>query len=253
MILDFSGKKVFITGGTGGIGSCCVENFAKQGADITFTSSNFDKIKLLIDRVGLHKAGQLINGEICDLSDLLQISETVKKTKESMGIPDIVICNAGTNADKLSSRMDMTDWTKVINVNLNANFKLAVEFLTSMVNKKIAGKVIFITSVVAHMGNMGQANYAASKAGLEGMMRCLALEYARYGITVNALAPGFIETQMTEKLPDTIKQTMLKRIPLGAYGKPDDVFNALAFLASNYANYITGQVIHVNGGMFFGC
>ena len=249
MIFNLSSKKVFITGGTGGIGFSLVKNFIENGCDVFFTSSSQEKIDDLMSKVKPSCESQFLQGYACDLSDFMQISDSAKHALQVMGSVDVLICNAGTNIDKLSMRMDMTEWMKVINVNLNANFKLISEFLKPMTLAK-KGRIILISSVIASTGNMGQANYAASKAGLEGMTRCIAIETARSGVTVNAIAPGFIETPMTDKLPDQIKDLMLKKIPMNFYGNPDDIFGLAAYLASNEARYITGQTIHINGGMY---
>jgi 3-oxoacyl-[acyl-carrier protein] reductase len=204
-----------------------------------------------LEKQNIKQNDQILHGEVCDMNDFVMIGETSKKILEKMNNEiDVLICNAGTNLDKLAMRMDMSDWMKVINTNLNGNFKLISEFLRSMTSRK-KGRIILISSVIASMGNMGQANYAASKAGLEGMMRCLAIETSRYNVTINAIAPGFIETPMTEKLPEQIKEAMLKRIPMNRYGKPEEIFNTVAFLSSDESSYITGQTIHVNGGMYF--
>jgi len=240
-------KNVFITGGLGGLGQSMVQKFLESGANVFYTSSSQEKINN--SNFKKYFDDQIIHGEVCDMADFVNISEVSKKIL-SYGPIDTLICNAGTNCDKLSIRMDMSEWMKVININLNANFKLISEFIKSMSSLK-KGKIIVISSVVASTGNIGQANYAASKAGLEGMVRSLALEYARYNITVNAIAPGFIETPMTDKLSDQIRENLLKKIPMGRYGKPDDISSMAFYLASELGNYITGQIIHINGGMYF--
>lgn len=247
-LFNLSDKKIFITGGTGGIGSAAVKTFLNQGCDVFFTSSSEEKINKLIAEINPSET-QNLRGYVCDLSDFEQITKTVKNAIAEMQQVDIIICNAGTNIDKLFMRMDMTEWMKVININLNANFKLISEF-SRLLFKQRFGRIIAISSVVAHTGNIGQANYCASKSGLEGMMRCLALEFAKYNITVNTIAPGFINTEMTDKIPEDIKKTLLEHIPMKYMGEPQDIVNAMAFLTSDAARYITGQVLHVNGGMY---
>jgi 3-oxoacyl-[acyl-carrier protein] reductase len=251
-MFDLNNKKILITGGTGGIGKAMVNGFINLGSHVVYTSSSEEKIKLAdFDKKIFDE--QIISGEVCDMGDLVQVSEVAKKTLDIFDQDiDVLICNAGMNIDKLSLRMDISEWVKVINVNLNANFQLISKFLRTMVSKK-KGSIILISSVVASAGNMGQANYCASKAGLEGMMKSIALEIARSNVRINAIAPGFIVTPMTDKIPDAIKEDLLKKIPMGRYGDTSDIFNMSAFLASqNLSKYITGQTFHVNGGMYFG-
>jgi 3-oxoacyl-[acyl-carrier protein] reductase len=244
---NLSGKKVFITGGTGGIGSTTVKNLLiRENAEVFFTSSSQEKIDKLRSELPQDKKA---HGVVCDMNFSDQIDNAVKTAIEKMGQIDVLICNAGTNVDRLFMRMTLDDWQKVINVNLTGNFSLASAVAKEMFKKKY-GKIIFITSIVASMGNPGQANYIASKAGLEGFMRCLALEMAKYNINVNAIAPGFIKTEMTDKIPDQIKETLLKKIPSGLMGQTDDVYEMIGFLSSDGAKYITGQTLHVNGGMY---
>ena len=248
--LNLNGKKVFITGGTGGIGSACVKGFLHEGCNVAFTSSSQEKIHIFMPQFTINKNNDaVLKAYICEMNDFDQISSVSQDAiKECDGI-DILVLNAGMTLDKLALRMDFSEWMTVINVNVNANFKFVKEFLRSMMSKK-NGRVIFVSSIIASTGNAGQANYAASKSGLEGMMRSLALEFAKTGITFNAVAPGFIDTNMTNKLNDQIKETILTKIPMGYQGKPEDVFSMIAFLASSKASYITGQVFHVNGGMY---
>jgi 3-oxoacyl-[acyl-carrier protein] reductase len=246
-LYNLSEKKIFITGGTGGIGSTVVKNLLmRENAEVLFTSSSQEKIDKLISEIPLDKK---VHGVVCDMNNSESIINSVKLAIEKMGQIDILVCNAGTNADKLFLRMTIDDWQKVINVNLNGNFVLA-SAVTKEMFKKRQGKIIFITSIIASIGNPGQVNYCASKAGLEGMMRSLALESARYNINVNAIAPGFIKTEMTDKIPDQIKEAMLKRIPIGHIGETNDVYEMIGFLSSEGAKYITGQTLHVNGGMY---
>ncbi len=244
-----SGKKVFITGGTGGIGSAVVKNLLdREGAEVFFTSSSQAKIDKLMGEID---QGKKVHGTVCDMNDMGQIAETIKIANEKMEYIDVLICNAGMTLDKLFLRMNLDDWSKVINVNLTANFQLASNAVKSMFKRRY-GKIIFISSIVASSGNFGQVNYCASKAGLEGMMRALSLEVAKLGINVNAIAPGFIETDMTDKIPDDIKVELIKKVPMNSMGHVDDIYEMIGFLSSDGAKYITGQVFHVNGGMYLG-
>ena len=246
-LYNLSGKKVFITGGTGGIGSATVKNLLmRENAEVFFTSSSQEKIDKLISKL---PSGSKVHGAICDMNNADQINHSVNIAIEKMDQIDVLICNAGMTQDKLFLRMTMDDWQKVINVNLNGNFAL-VSIAAKEMFKKKNGKIIFISSIVASTGNQGQVNYTASKAGLEGMMRSMALELARYNINVNAIAPGFIKTEMTDKIPDQIKDEITKKIPFGHIGETDDIYEMIGFLSSNGAKYITGQTFHVNGGMY---
>jgi len=242
-----SGKKVFITGGTGGIGSAVVKNLlSREDAEVFFTSSSQEKIDKLMTQID---GQQKVHSAICDMNDMVQIADTVKIAMEKMEYIDVLICNAGMTLDRLFLRMNLDDWSKVINVNLTANFQLASQVIKSMFKRR-SGKIIFISSIIASYGNVGQVNYCASKAGLEGMMRAMSIEVAKLGINVNAIAPGFIETDMTDKIPDEIKVELLKKVPMNAMGHVDDIYEMIGFLSSEGARYITGQTFHVNGGMY---
>lgn len=243
------GKKFLVTGGTGGIGSATVKNLLiRENAEVFFTSSSQEKIDKLINEIP-NSQNYKIHSTICDMNNLDQVAEVTKIAMEKMGQIDTLICNAGMTLDKLFLRMTLDDWMRVINVNLNANFQLSSQVVKQMFKKK-SGRIIFISSVVASTGNFGQVNYSASKAALEGMMRSLALETAKFGVNVNAIAPGFIQTEMTDKIPEEIKNELLKKIPLGTYGSTDDIYDMIGFLSSDGAKYITGQTLHVNGGMY---
>ena len=191
-----------------------------------------------------------LHSGICNMNNKDEIIAVVKEAFEKMKKIDILICNAGTNIDKLFMRMTFEDWSNVMNVNLNANFHLISQIFKKMIMQKF-GRIIFISSLVGSIGNVGQTNYAASKAALEGMMRSLALESGRFGVTVNAIAPGFITTEMSDKIPEDIKNKMTERIPMNKFGSTNDIYEMIAFLASDVAGYITGQTLHVNGGMYF--
>lgn len=246
---NLKGKKIFITGGTGGIGSTAVKNFIeREGAEVFFTSSSQDKINKLMLEVSFYNSK--LHSGVCNMNNKDEILSVVSKAFERMDKIDILICNAGTNIDKLFMRMTFEDWSNVMNVNLNANFHLISQIFKEMIRQKF-GRIIFISSLVGSIGNIGQANYAASKAALEGMMKSLALESARFGVTVNAIAPGFINTEMSDKIPEEIKNKMKQRIPMNQFGSTDDIYEIIAFLASDGGKYITGQTLHVNGGMYF--
>ena len=190
----------------------------------------------------------LIVGYIVDLSDLKGLEEFIEKADQEMGGIDIMLCNAGITKDSLSMKMKTEDFQKVIDINLTSTFILNRDMAKKMMKRKY-GRIINTASIVGVMGNPGQANYVASKAGMIGMTKSIALEYASRGITINCIAPGFIKTPMTDVLTDDQKNAMLSRIPEGKFGLPQDIANTAIFLASDEANYITGQTIHVNGGM----
>lgn len=247
-LYNLENKKFLITGGTGGIGSKIVENLLNhEKAEVFFTSSSKDKANALIQNLEVHD--KKIHFGICQMESFDEITATAKKAIEKMQGIDVLICNAGTTIDGLFAMMKPENWIKVINVNLNSNYYLVSACLRKMITQK-SGRIIFISSVVGSTGNIGQVNYAASKAGLDGMMRSMALEFARYNICVNSIAPGFIETEMTKKIPEDFKLQIKNKIPLGTLGQPDDIYEIVAFLSSNASRYITGQTIHVNGGMY---
>ncbi len=244
MKLDFNNKNIIITGSTGGIGKKIVEKMNNLGANILITGTSNEKLKNLTE---------LINKKIhymqCDLHNISEIENVIEEAKKIFeGKIDILINNAGITKDNLTLRMKKEEWTDVININLNSTFFLTKEILRFMIKNKY-GRIINISSVIGTMGNLGQANYAASKAGIEAMSKSIALEVAKRNITVNCIAPGFIETNMTEKILEANKDNLLKMIPMGRTGDADDVANLACFLASDFSNYITGQTIHINGGM----
>ncbi len=241
---SLKGKIALVTGATGGIGRQIVETLCNNGAKVLATGTKEQALKDLKDN---------IKGEIetfkCDLSDIDEVNHLIPNCIETFGDIDILVCNAGITKDNLAIRMKDEDFDSVIDINLKSNFVLAREALKIMFKKR-KGRLIFISSVVAHSGNFGQANYVASKAALVGLAKNLATEVASRNITVNDVAPGFIKTPMTASLKDEIKEKMLERIPCKKFGKPEDVANAVLFLASDEAQYINGQTIHVNGGMY---
>lgn len=248
-LYNLQNKKFLITGGTGGIGSKLVDNLVnKENAEVFFTSSSQDKIDNLRETLNLND--KKVHSAVFNMAIQEEITEIVGKAIGIMDGLDVLVCNAGINDDKFFTMIKPDSWLKIINVNLNGNFYLASACVRRMINQK-SGRIIFISSVSPSIGNAGQTNYCASKAGVEGMMRCMATELGRYNICVNAIAPGFIETQMTNKLPDTIKASIKAKIPLNVFGQTDDIYEMVAFLSSEGGRYITGQTLHVNGGMYF--
>ena len=246
--MDLKDQIVLVTGGARGIGKAIAENFAKKGAhlviaDISLSSAE-DTAKEIAATNGVRTLALSL-----DVSKAGDVTAAFADIIKEFGRIDVVINNAGITKDGLLLRMKEEDWDAVININLKGVFLCSKEAVKLMVKQRY-GRIVNIASVVAFIGNPGQANYSASKAGIVGLTRTIAAEYASRGITVNAVAPGFIATAMTEALPDNIRQEMLKSIPVGTFGSVDDVANAVAFLASRDNGYITGQVIHVNGGMY---
>ena len=245
-MFDFKNKKVIVTGATGGIGDAIVNRFIDQEAKVLATGTNIEKLKLLKD-----KHNKIFTSRF-DISNHEEIEKFVEHSSEILeGGPDILINNAGITRDNLSLRMSFNEWKEVIDINLNSTFLLCKFSLKKMIKNKY-GKIVNITSVVGHTGNVGQANYAASKSGIIGLSKSLALEYAKKNININCVSPGFIETKMTDKIDQKFKDIIISKIPSNRLGTPDDVANVTAFLSSDLANYITGETIHVNGGMYLG-
>ena len=243
-----SGKKVLITGATGGIGRAICELFLKNGAEIFIT--NITEQSLIEYKQELLNVfpNAKISYAVCNLSNKNDIVELVKNANDAMNGIDVVIGNAGMTLDCLTLRMTDDQWQKVIDVNLSANFILSRECAKIMMKQRF-GRIINMASVVGLTGNIGQANYSASKAGLIAMTKCFALEYASRGITANCVAPGFIETPMTQAMTDEAKKALMDKIPMKKIGQPIDVANVCLFLASSMSSYITGETISVNGGV----
>ena len=243
-----SGKKVLITGATGGIGRAICELFLKNGAEIFIT--NITEQSLIEYKQELLNVfpNAKISYAVCNLSNKSDIVELVKNANDAMNGIDVVIGNAGMTLDCLTLRMTDDQWQKVIDVNLSANFILSRECAKIMMKQRF-GRIINMASVVGLTGNIGQANYSASKAGLIAMTKCFALEYASRGITANCVAPGFIETPMTQAMTDEAKKALMDKIPMKKIGQPIDVANVCLFLASSMSGYITGETISVNGGV----
>tara|TARA_B100000575_G_scaffold291337_1_gene296973 strand:- start:795 stop:1526 length:732 start_codon:yes stop_codon:yes gene_type:complete len=241
--MNLKNKKILITGATGGIGSCLVEKFKKLGSIIVATGTNEEKLNKIKNKF------QDIHIERFKLDEHDKIEGFVDKVEKKLDGLDIVVNNAGITLDNLSIRLTEENWKKVIDVNLTSTFLMCKYAIKKMLKKKY-GKIINITSIVGHTGNLGQANYAASKSGIIAFSKSLAIEYAKKNININCVSPGFIKTEMTDKISEDFKQILLSKIPSGSLGTGEDVSNCVAFLASDMANYINGETIHVNGGMY---
>lgn len=241
------GQTAVITGGGRGIGKAIAEFFAHRGVNIVIVDVNLDIAREAADQItALGVRSLSVKADVSKASDVSAIFESAVKEFQKV---EILVNNAGITRDGLIMRMNEEDWDAVMNINLKGTFLCSKEAIRVMAKQRY-GRIINISSVVGFMGNAGQANYTASKAGVIGLTKTIAREYASRGITANAVAPGFITTAMTDALPENIKSEMLKVIPLGRFGTVDDVASATAFFASPDAGYITGQVIHVNGGMY---
>ena len=241
--MNLKNKKVIITGATGGIGNSLVEKFNNLGAMIMATGTNEDKLN------NLKKKYQNINIEKFKLDEHNKIEGFIEKTNEKLDGIDILVNNAGITLDNLSIRLTEENWKKVLDINLTSTFLMSKFAIKKMLKKK-SGKIVNITSIVGHTGNLGQANYAASKAGIVAFSKSLSIEYAKKNININCVSPGFIKTDMTDKINEEFKKTLISKIPSGDLGTGEDVSNCVAFLASDLSKYINGETIHVNGGMY---
>lgn len=242
-MFNLTGYKALITGATGGIGISIVKKLHNAGANIIASGTNqtnLDKLKASYN--------ERLETIKCDLSNPKEVSTILDKAEKIIGDIDILVCNAGVCRDNLAIKMSDEDWDTVININLSSVFRLNKDAVKKMIRKRY-GRIINISSIVGLTGNFGQANYAATKAGLVGMSKSLAIEVATRGITVNCVAPGFIKSPMTEDLNQEVKDTIIKKIPMAKIGVPDDIANGVLFLASKESAYITGQTLHINGGM----
>lgn len=246
--MNFQNKVVIVTGGSQGIGAAIVKAFYKRGAKVYFTGRDEEKMQRFCNELKKEPLGD-INYFVGDVRDLKKVEEIVDAVYKKEGKIDVLVNNAGITKDNIILRMKEEEWTDVIDTNLKGAFYFTKCVLKYMIRQKY-GKIISVSSVVGAMGNAGQSNYCASKAGIEGFTRAVAREVASRNITVNAVAPGYIETAMTEALSEEVKNKLSSLIPLNRLGKPEDVANCVLFLASDYADYITGQVLHVNGGMY---
>ena len=244
-MIDLKDTNVILTGATGGIGNSILENLILTGANVLATGTNKDKLHLI------QKKYKNVQTEKFDISNHLEIENFINKANDSLGgRVDVLINNAGITRDNLSIRMKDEEWNKVIDINLTSTFFLSKSVVKKMLKSK-KGKIINITSIVGHTGNIGQANYTASKAGVVAMSKSLALEYGKKNINVNCISPGFISTEMTDKINDDYKEILKSKIPMNRFGTPNDIANTVIFLCSKLSDYITGETIHVNGGMYF--
>ena len=244
--MDLNKKNIIVTGASGGIGNSIVERLNEQGGNILATGTREEKLQELKEKFSNIKILKF------DISKHDKIEEFINNATEELGGNlDCIVNNAGITKDNLTIRMSTEEWSKVIDINLTSTFLMSKFAIKKMIKNK-SGKIINITSVVGHTGNVGQANYTASKAGIVAMSKSLAIEYAKKNINVNCISPGFISTAMTDKIDDKYKETIISKIPANRLGKPVDVANAVVFLASSASDYINGETIHVNGGMYLG-
>ena len=242
-MIDFKNKKILITGATGGIGGALVKKFISLGGTVLGSGTKTDKLE------SIKKNNPNVKVKKFNLSEHSAIEDFVNSAASELGGLDILVNNAGINADNLSLRMKDEDWKKVIDVNLTSTFLLSKHAIKIMLKNKF-GRIVNITSIVGHTGNLGQANYSASKAGIIGMSKSLAIEYAKKNITINCVSPGFITSDMTMNIAEKVKLFLTSRIPMAKLGTGEDVSNCVAFLSSDAASYVTGETIHVNGGMY---
>ena len=242
-MINFKNKKILVTGASGGIGTEIVKKFVSLGGDVLGTGTKAEKLDLI------KKQYQSIKVKKFDISEHSRIEEFIDDVALELGGLDVLINNAGTNVDNLSLRMKEEEWKKVIDINLTSTFLLTKHAIKKMLRNKF-GRVVNITSVVGHTGNLGQSNYAAAKSGIIGMSKSLALEYAKKNITINCVSPGFIVSDMTMNIAEKVRLYLTSRIPMGKLGTGEDVSNCVAFLSSDQASYITGETLHVNGGMY---
>ena len=241
---DLKGKNIIVTGASGGIGNSIIDKLYESGANILASGTKIEKLE------ELKKKFNKINFLAFDISQSNKIEEFIENaTKQLGGSLDCIVNNAGITQDNLAIRMSLEEWQKVININLTSTFLMSKYSIKKMLKNK-SGKIVNITSVVGHTGNLGQTNYTASKAGIIAMSKSLSIEYAKKNINVNCISPGFIQTAMTDKIEDKFKEVIISKIPSARLGKPDDIANAVLFLSSDQSNYINGETLHVNGGMY---
>ncbi len=242
-MMNLKDKKILITGATGGIGNSLVKKFTDYGSKVVATGTNEKKL------INLKEKFPSVIAEKFNLSEHEKIEEFIENINKQLDGIDILINNAGITLDDLAIRLTQEKWKKVLDINLTSTF-LMCKFAIKKMLKKRYGKIINITSIVGHTGNLGQANYASSKAGVIAFSKSLAIEYAKKNINVNCVSPGFIKTEMTDKINEDFKKILISKIPSGDLGTGEDVSNCVAFLASDMAKYINGETIHVNGGMY---
>jgi 3-oxoacyl-[acyl-carrier protein] reductase len=242
-MFDLSGKTALVTGATGGIGGAVARMLHKQGATVALSGTRRE----VLDRLA-GELGSRVHVLPCNLADAADVEKLVPSAEEAMQKLDILVANAGVTRDNLFVQLRDEDWDQVIAINLTATFRLMRAATRTMMRRRF-GRLVGITSVVGVTGNPGQSNYTAAKAGMIGMVKSIAQEYAKRGVTANCVAPGFIATPMTDKLNDKQREAILARVPAGRLGTPDDVAAAVVYIASDEAGYMTGQTLHVNGGM----
>ena len=241
---DLNGKNIIVTGASGGIGYSIIEKLDKAGANILASGTKIEKLNELKNKYVNIKTLRF------DISQSNKIDEFVENaTNELGGNLDCLINNAGVTQDNLAIRMSLEEWKKVIDINLTSTFLMSKYAIKKMLKNKY-GKIVNITSVVGHTGNLGQANYTASKSGIIAMSKSLSIEYAKKNININCISPGFIKTAMTDKLDNKFKEAIISKIPSARLGEPDDIANAVVFLCSDQSSYINGETLHVNGGMY---
>jgi 3-oxoacyl-[acyl-carrier protein] reductase len=241
---NLENKNIIVTGASGGIGNAIIKTLNEAGANILASGTRIEKLEELKDNFKKIKILKF------DISQSDKIEEFIENaTSELGGSLDGIVNNAGITQDNLAIRMSLDEWQKVININLTSTFLMSKFAIKKMLKNK-SGKIVNITSVVGHTGNLGQANYTASKAGIVAMSKSLAIEYAKKNININCISPGFIQTAMTDKIDDKFKEVIISKIPSARLGKPDDIANAVLFLISDQSSYINGETIHINGGMY---
>jgi 3-oxoacyl-[acyl-carrier protein] reductase len=239
-------KNIIVTGASGGIGNAIVQKFYENGANVLATGTKIEKLEELKKKFNNIKILKF------DISQHQKIEEFINDATEKLGGSlDCTVNNAGITKDNLTIRMSLDEWTKVIDINLTSTFLISKYSIKKLLKNK-SGKIINITSVVGHTGNVGQANYTASKAGIVAMSKSLAIEYAKKNININCISPGFISTAMTDQIDEKFKESIIAKIPSNKLGKPEDIANAVIFLSSDQSDYINGETIHVNGGMYLG-
>ena len=245
-MINLEGQNIIVTGASGGIGNSIVEHLYEAGANILATGTKIEKLE--------HLKKKFVNIKILpfDISKHDKIESFIDDASESLGKDlNCLINNAGITKDNLAIRMNLEEWNKVIDLNLTSTFLMSKFAIKKMLKNK-SGKIINITSVVGHTGNLGQANYTASKGGIVAMSKSLSIEYSKKNININCISPGFIETAMTNKIDDKFRESIISKIPCGRLGRPEDIANAVVFLASSKSDYINGETIHVNGGLYLG-
>ena len=241
---DLKGKNIIVTGASGGIGNSIIDKLNQAGANILASGTRTEKLDELKSKF---KNIKILKFDISQIGKIEEFVETA--TKELGGNLDCIVNNAGVTQDNLAIRMSLDEWQKVIDINLTSTFLISKFAIKKMLKNK-SGRIVNITSVVGHTGNLGQANYTASKAGIVAMSKSLAIEYAKKNININCISPGFIKSAMTDKLEDKFKEAIMSKIPSARLGDPDDVANAVLFLCSSLSSYINGETLHVNGGMY---